>query len=162
MEKYSILVQWSDDDEGFIAIIPELPGLSAFGETPEEATQELLIAQKLYIKVHKEDGCKLPKPEKLKYYSGQTRLRLPKSLHESLAVEAKKEGVSLNSYIINLLSQRNQANTVDKKLDRIQQFIIDSSLLTDLSTTRPESANPIYNMSDTPVVSIVSNIVENN
>jgi len=38
--KYAVTVTWSDDDEGYIAIVPELPGCSAFGTTPDEVIRE--------------------------------------------------------------------------------------------------------------------------
>ncbi|MDK2989975.1 MAG: hypothetical protein PWR16_1504, partial [Methanoculleus sp.] len=38
--KYAIEIVYSDEDEGFIAVAPELPGCSAFGSTEEEALQE--------------------------------------------------------------------------------------------------------------------------
>ena len=37
IREYLVEVFWSDADEGFIAIAPDLPGCSAFGETPDEA-----------------------------------------------------------------------------------------------------------------------------
>jgi predicted RNase H-like HicB family nuclease len=39
--KYLALVFWSDEDEGYIAVAPDLPGCSAFGNTPEEAVREI-------------------------------------------------------------------------------------------------------------------------
>ena len=92
MFKYSINTSWSDEDECYVAIIPEFPGLSAFGETPEEAVREAQTAVKGFIKVYEEDGCELPEPYKISSFSGQTRLRLPKSLHASLSQEAQAEG----------------------------------------------------------------------
>ncbi len=44
MYKYSINVVWSDEDECYIATIPEFKGLSAFGDTQEEAIQEAFVA----------------------------------------------------------------------------------------------------------------------
>ena len=44
MNKYSMVVQWSEEDEGYIATIPEFTGLSAFGVTKEEALKELEVA----------------------------------------------------------------------------------------------------------------------
>ena len=97
MSKHSVLVQWSDEDEGFIATVPELPGLSAFGSSPEKAVEELSLAKEAYLEVLLEDEEEVPEPDVLKPFSGQTRLRLPKSLHAFLSNEAKKEGVSLNT-----------------------------------------------------------------
>ena len=39
--KYLVEVFWSDEDEGYIAAVPDLPGCSAFGKTPEEAVREI-------------------------------------------------------------------------------------------------------------------------
>jgi predicted RNase H-like HicB family nuclease len=39
--KYLVDVFWSDDDEGYIAVIPDLPGCSTFGTTPEAAVHEI-------------------------------------------------------------------------------------------------------------------------
>jgi hypothetical protein len=39
--KYLVEVFWSDDDEGYIALVPDLPGCSAFGTTPEAAVHEI-------------------------------------------------------------------------------------------------------------------------
>lgn len=123
MSKYSMLVQWSEDDKAFVATVPELPGLSAFGSTSEKAVKELTIAQKLFLEVLREDGDEVPEPELLKPYSGQTRLRLPKSLHASLANEAKKEEVSLNTFILYLLSKRNAAAMVERKIEELSNRV---------------------------------------
>jgi antitoxin HicB len=39
--KYPALVFWSDEDEGYLAVVPDLPGCSAFGNTPKEAVREI-------------------------------------------------------------------------------------------------------------------------
>lgn len=128
MEKYSLVVQWSEEDEGYIATIPELTGLSAFGVTKEEALRELEVAKEAYLEVFIEDGCQLPEPDTLNSYSGQTRLRLPKSLHASLSRNAKKERVSLNTYIIHLLSERNIELQIERKIEVLEEGV--QSLLT--------------------------------
>ena len=107
MSKHSVIIKWSDPDDGFIATVPELEGLSAFGNTPEEAAKELSEAKELYLEVLEEDGEEIPEPDLLKPYSGQLRLRLPRELHASLSERAKQESISLNTYIVHLLSERN-------------------------------------------------------
>jgi len=47
--KYSIHINWSEEDKGFIATVPELKNLSAFGDSYEEALKEIQIAIKLYL-----------------------------------------------------------------------------------------------------------------
>jgi predicted RNase H-like HicB family nuclease len=49
MKDYHINIFYSDDDEGYIADIPDLKHCSAFGETPEEALQEVLLAFPTFI-----------------------------------------------------------------------------------------------------------------
>ena len=123
MFKYSINLTWSDEDESYVAIVPEFPGLSAFGETPEEAVKEAKIAIEGFIKVFKEDGDEIPEPDKLRPFSGQIRLRLPKSLHSSLSNEAKRDNVSLNTYIVQLLSEKNSLESVKKEIESLNNNI---------------------------------------
>lgn len=104
-EKYSFKVHYSEEDEGYIAECPEFSGLSAFGETPSEAIQEAEIALELFIESYEEEGKDLPKPNLTKEYSGQMRVRLPKSLHARLAGMAEDEGVSLNTLMIQYLTE---------------------------------------------------------
>lgn len=104
-EKYSFKVRYSEEDEGYIAECPEFSGLSAFGETPGEAIQEAEIALELFIESYEEEGKNLPKPNLTKEYSGQIRVRLPKSLHARLAGIAEDEGVSLNTLMIQYLAE---------------------------------------------------------
>jgi predicted RNase H-like HicB family nuclease len=60
--KYTIHIFWSDEDEGFIGICDEFPGLSAFGETREEALRETQTALKLMIEHYRASGQILPEP----------------------------------------------------------------------------------------------------
>lgn len=104
MSNYSINITWSDKDGGFIATVPEFRNLSAFGKTYEEALQQAKIVLDGYIETYKEDHSPLPEPFSTPSFSGQIRLRLPKNLHQTLALEAKKQGVSLNTYMVAQLS----------------------------------------------------------
>ena len=62
MKEYHINVFYSDEDEGWIADIPDLEHCSAFGESPEEALQEVLIAKKLWLESAHADGSPIPEP----------------------------------------------------------------------------------------------------
>ena len=62
MHKYAIEIFYSEEDEGFIAVVPELPGCSAFGETVEKALEEVKIAIELWLETAKEEGREIPKP----------------------------------------------------------------------------------------------------
>ena len=109
--RYSVLIRWSDEDGSFIATVPELPGLSAFGETEDEALKELETAQELFLDALREAGDPIPEPRSASTASGQLRLRMPKSLHAELAQAAAQDGVSLNSYILMLLSAQHAAKS---------------------------------------------------
>ena len=53
---YKIIIEWHEGSDAFIATIPELDGLSAFGNTPELALKELNIAKRLFLEVIEEDS----------------------------------------------------------------------------------------------------------
>jgi predicted RNase H-like HicB family nuclease len=61
---YAIEIFYSEEDEGYIAIVPELPGCSAFGETEERALREVKIAIQLWLETAKEMGRAIPLPLK--------------------------------------------------------------------------------------------------
>lgn len=112
MEKYSVNIAWSDEDQAYIATIPEFRNLSAFGKTYEEALNEAEIVLEGYIESLKSENTPLPEPNKICEYSGQTRLRMPRDLHRALTVGAQKQGVSLNTYMVTLLSMSYTVNTI--------------------------------------------------
>ncbi len=95
-----------DKDEGGYAVsFPELPGCLTCGETPEAAMANAAEAKKAWLQAAIEDGIEIQEPDHLKAYSGQFKLRIPRSLHRSLTEQAKREGVSLNQFCVYLLSK---------------------------------------------------------
>lgn len=123
MNKYAISIKWSDEDNGFIATIPGLHGLSAFGTTREEALSELNVAAEAYFESLKKAGRPFPAEEKIIPYSGQTRLRMPKSLHAALSSGAESESVSLNTYIVTLLSGRHVERGLLGRIKAIEEML---------------------------------------
>lgn len=104
---YPVQVFWSDEDEGYIAIVPDLPGCSAFGDTAEEAIQESRPAIEAWLEAAREAGNRIPEPSKLplnRNYSGKFLVRVPQTLHRQLVVVAEEEGVSLNQFVTFLLT----------------------------------------------------------
>jgi predicted RNase H-like HicB family nuclease len=63
--RYPASVFWSDEDGGFIAIAPDLPGCSAFGETKPEALFELEEAIRAWIEAANAAGNPIPEPSRL-------------------------------------------------------------------------------------------------
>ncbi len=62
MSKYSVIISWSEEDNSYIASIPELKGCMADGRTREEALKEIEIAKNLWIECALEDGEEIPEP----------------------------------------------------------------------------------------------------
>ncbi|MBN2701727.1 MAG: type II toxin-antitoxin system HicB family antitoxin [Methylohalobius sp. ZOD2] len=61
--KYLIEVFWSEEDGGYIAVAPDLPGCSAFGDTPTEAMREMEDAIESWLEACRNMGRTLPKPK---------------------------------------------------------------------------------------------------
>ena len=95
-----------EDDEYWLAELLDLPGCMADGSSPDDALENLEEAKRLWIETQIEDGYEVPEPAKVHDYSGNLLVRMPKSLHYRLAMQAKREGVSLNQYVTSLLSSR--------------------------------------------------------
>lgn len=62
-------------------------------------------AKKCWLEAAIEDLDEIPEPRDIDDFSGNYRLRMPKSLHKALAEKAKEEGISLNQYCIYLLGK---------------------------------------------------------
>jgi len=62
MYKYEIIIYWSNEDEAFIAEVPELLGCMAHGNTPEKALRNAKDAIQLWIDTAKEFGDHVPEP----------------------------------------------------------------------------------------------------
>lgn len=68
--------------------------------------QRMLWMQKTqWLKAAYEDGVAINVPDSEKEYSGQFKLRMPKTLHRLLAEKSKQEGISMNQYCLFLLSR---------------------------------------------------------
>ena len=99
---------------GFIASFPELPGCITCGETVSAAVANAEEAKKEWLIAAMEDGIEIPSPDNAENYSGQFKLRLPKSLHKQLAEDAKRDGISMNQYCVYLLAQNNALHSRKK------------------------------------------------
>lgn len=105
IHSYSTKVQWSDEDACFVAVCPEFPDLSGFGDTREQAVVELEIALAAAIDVYQAEEWSLPELHGLGSFSGKVLVRMPKRLHATLAQQAEREGVSLNTLMVTLLAE---------------------------------------------------------
>ena len=90
---------------GYVASYPDLPGCLTCADTVEQLYENALEAKRIWLEAALEDGVSIAEPVSLDEYSGQFKLRIPKSLHKRLAERSKEEGVSMNQYCVYLLSQ---------------------------------------------------------
>ncbi len=63
MYKYEIIIYWSNEDQAFIAEVPELPGCMAHGQTQEAALKNVNEAIQLWIDTAQEFGDLVPEPK---------------------------------------------------------------------------------------------------
>ena len=105
---YRMEIVEDKDEGGFVVSYPDLPGCITCGETVERAVANALDAKKAWLEAALEEGVEIHEPDSLEDYSGQFKLRIPRSLHRSLAEHSQREGVSMNQYCVYLLS-RNDA-----------------------------------------------------
>ena len=60
--RYAIVVFWSEEDEAWVADVPDLKSCSAFGNSPEEALAEVQVAMKGWLAAAHDAGLAIPKP----------------------------------------------------------------------------------------------------
>jgi predicted RNase H-like HicB family nuclease len=63
MDKYEVIIYWSEEDSVFVAEAPELPGCLAHGPDHESALHNLREAMSLWIKTAREFGHPVPPPK---------------------------------------------------------------------------------------------------
>ena len=97
------------DEGGFVASYPDLQGCITCGETAESAVANALDAKRQWLEAAIDSGIEIYEPDSLKDYSGQFKLRIPRSLHRTLAEHSRREGISMNQYCVYLLSKNDAA-----------------------------------------------------
>ena len=63
MRKYEVIIYWSQEDEAFIAEVPELPGCMAHGSTQLAALENINQAMELWLDIAREFGDPIPEPK---------------------------------------------------------------------------------------------------
>jgi predicted RNase H-like HicB family nuclease len=111
---YKIELYPDVEEGGYAVACPELLGCLSCGETVEECMESIEEAKLAWITASLEDGYPIPEPSKISDYSGQFKIRMPKSLHKKLAEQSKAEGISMNQYCIYLLSMNSAYKSKEK------------------------------------------------
>ncbi len=93
------------EEYGYAASYPELRGCVTCGNTVEEVVRNAEDCKREWLAAAMDEGLDIPEPSDAADYSGQFKLRIPKSLHKSLAEHSKAEGISMNQYCLYLLAK---------------------------------------------------------
>ena len=112
---YKMEVVKDESESGYVVSFPELPGCVTCADTLEKAILLADDAKSTWIAACLEEGIDIPEPVNDNSYSGQFKLRIPKSLHRSLAERSKEEGISMNQYCLYLLSKNDAACSAGSK-----------------------------------------------
>jgi len=99
---------YKDDEGDWFAHFDELPNVSAFAETPDQALNELKEAWEAMKESYKKHGEEIPVAPSQKSYSGRFNIRIDKRIHRALAVEAAVAGISLNALVAQKLLSATQ------------------------------------------------------
>ena len=104
---YTRIIQEINDESGhyFYGRIMELDGCQSTGDTLDELYNNLNEALEGYIETKLENNLEIPRPANQEDYSGKFIVRIPKSLHMRLELEAEREGVSLDQYALYKLTR---------------------------------------------------------
>ena len=101
---YKVEVFKDKEDGSYALRCPELRGCITCADTIEKGFEMIEDAKKAWFEACIEGNIPIPEPDNLEDYSGQFKLRIPKSLHRTLAEKSRQEGISMNQYCMYLLS----------------------------------------------------------
>ncbi|HTE87080.1 MAG TPA: type II toxin-antitoxin system HicB family antitoxin [Dehalococcoidia bacterium] len=110
----------ADPDGGYVIEFPDLPGCMTQAENVNEIPEMAEEARQLWIETAYDDGQKIPLPSYPEEYSGKFVVRIPRSLHRSLAETAQRDAVSLNNYVGSLLSRGDAEARMGKQFDELK------------------------------------------
>ena len=102
---YKLEIIPDQEEGGYLVSYPDLKGCLSYGDTIDEAYTNALDAKAAWLDAALEEGIEIPEPRSEGDYSGQFRLRMPRTLHKTLAENAQAEGISMNQYCIYILSK---------------------------------------------------------
>jgi len=120
-DQYIKIVEWSEEDQCYVGTCPGLMLGGIHGKDEAKVFKELCQAVEEWIDIYKKDKEPLPAATAGKDYSGKFVVRVGKDLHKSLAIDAFRRGVSLNSYCVNLLKEERAHYGKPKRMPRISE-----------------------------------------
>lgn len=104
VERYTYRIEWSQEDEAFVARCAEFPGLGAHGRSQEEALRQVKVAVAAALQWLRDEKREAPEPMGSRKFRGHLTLRVPPEVHRELAIKAAEENVSINQLILSKLT----------------------------------------------------------
>jgi predicted RNase H-like HicB family nuclease len=105
---YKMEIEPDSTEGGYVVTYPELPGCITCADTLEQAVANAEDCKKEWLTAAIESGVSINEPNSTNAFSGQFKLRIPKSLHKRLSEHAKAEGISMNQYCLYLLAMNDE------------------------------------------------------
>ena len=105
-DRYTYRVTWSEEDNEYVGLCVEFPGLSWLEPLPEEALKGIRQVVAQAVTDLEMNGEIVPEPIAIKKYSGKFMVRIPPELHRHLSLEAAEAGISLNRLASDKLSRQ--------------------------------------------------------
>jgi predicted HicB family RNase H-like nuclease len=96
VDKFTYRVMWSEEDQEYVGLCTEFPGLSWLKPNPEAALKGMRALVKSTVRDMVKNKEPIPEPISAKKFSGKFMVRVPPEVHRHLAIEAAESGVSLN------------------------------------------------------------------
>ncbi len=123
INKYTVRVEWSDEDDAFLAKCIEFPSIITHGNSRYNAIEELESAISETIKWMEEDGEKFPEPLSSKSYKGNISLRIPSDTHKELAIMAADKELSINQFITTLIEKNLYSDQITNSVSRFTNVL---------------------------------------
>lgn len=95
-DHYTYRVTWSEEDQEYVGLCAEFPGLSWLSGSQPGALKGIIALVSDVVRDLKNESAPVPEPLADKKFSGKFVVRVPPEVHRSLAMEAAESGVSLN------------------------------------------------------------------
>ena len=117
--EYSFIAHTYETDEGkeWYVEFPDIPGVVGGGKPQIEAVEDAFDNLEAHLSFLEEDGVDIPVPSFYPddSYSGKFALRMSKSLHKRVAINANLEGVSINAYLNEAIAEKVAGDEVGRQ-----------------------------------------------
>ena len=110
----------TDPDVGYFISFPDLPGCMTQVERAEEIAAKADEIRTLWLETAYAQGLAIPEPTPVAGSTVPLVLRFPRSLHQTLAQAAEREGVGLDQYAATILARDDALSTVERHLREIE------------------------------------------